>query len=157
MAHLRHFDTSTPLEFHAAPPVVPEPDSGSALEVNVLFTGPGMGAAALRAADRMAQALEARIRVIVPQVVPFPLPLAKPAADPEFAASPVQAIAAALSLDVRIEVCLCRALLDAALSSLRPGSLVLIGGRRRLWPTLESRLAARLRRHGHQVLLIDRC
>ena len=129
--------------------------SNAGLKVNVLFTTPEATRSAVKMAAQLAGSLGARIRIIAPQVVPFPLQLAQPTIAPEFTARRARAIMEGCSLETEIEVCLCREALDAALSVLKPNSLVLIGGRRRFWPTAETRIASQLRRRGHQVLFID--
>jgi hypothetical protein len=129
--------------------------SDADLKVNVLFTNPEATRSAVKTAVQLAGSLGARIRIIVPQVVPFPLQLAEPTIAPEFTAQRARAIMEECSLDAEIEVCLCREALDAALSVLKPNSLLLVGGHRRFWPTAETRIASQLRRRGHQVLFID--
>jgi hypothetical protein len=129
--------------------------SDAGLRVNVLFTSPEATRSAVKMAAQLAGSLGARIRIIAPQVVPFPLQLTQPTIAPEFTAQRARAIMDGCSLEAEIEVCLCREALDAALSVLKPNSLVLVGGRRRFWPTAEAHLAGQLRRHGHQVLFID--
>jgi hypothetical protein len=130
-------------------------DSHRVLEVNVLFTTIKGTLSALRMASKLADNLGARIRVIVPQVVPFPLPLSHSLIKPEFTARTVRTITSKHAVETDIQVCLCRQTRDAALSVLKPSSLVVIGGRRRLWPTEETRTAEWLGRQGHQVLFID--
>jgi hypothetical protein len=38
---------------------------------------------------------------------------------------------------------------------LSPRSLVIVGGRKRRWPTAEERLARQLRRNGHEVIFTE--
>jgi hypothetical protein len=137
------------------PPAAPETGSDSSLQVSVLFTTTQATLTALKRAGQLAAKLGARITVITPQIVPFPLDLPKPTIDPAFTARKAQAIVAGFPGEAEIKVCLCRQAIDAAVSVLKPHSLVLVGGRRRLWPTAETRLARDIRSHGHQVLFID--
>jgi len=139
----------------AAPPSKLESGSGFRFEVNVFFTTSEATLSVLNTAGRLAGRLGARISLIVPQVVPFPLPLAQPTIAPEFTARKARAVAAGYPGEAEIKVCLCRQPVDAALSILKPNSLVLIGGKRRLWPTAEKRLAREIGRRGHQVLFIN--
>jgi hypothetical protein len=132
-----------------------EPESKARFKVNVLFTNPKATRSAVNLAARLAGNLEARIRIIAPHVVPYPLQLNQPTIAPTFTAQKARAIMGDCSLETEIDVCLCREPADAALSVLQANSLVLIGGRRRLWPTAETQLAGQLRRHGHQVLFVD--
>jgi hypothetical protein len=41
------------------------------------------------------------------------------------------------------------------LRAIRHGSIVMVGCRKRFWPTSERRLAWALRRRGHQVILTE--
>jgi hypothetical protein len=125
------------------------------LEVSVLFTTTRATLSALRMAGRLADDLGARIRIIVPQVVPFPLELTRPPVGPDFTARRVRTIVAEHAVETEIEICLCREKVDAALSALKPNSLVVVGGRKRFWRTEETRLAELIRRQGHQVVFID--
>jgi hypothetical protein len=129
-------------------------DSGGRLELNVLFTSTRATIAATKVAEKLAEDLVARIRIIVPQIVPFPLPLSEPAIDPEFTAQRIRAALAQSAIDAEVQVCLCREKLDAPKSVLKRHSLILIGGRRRLWRTEADRLVRRLRQHGHEVMFI---
>jgi hypothetical protein len=133
----------------------PEPKYSTGFHVNVLFTSPEATRSAVNLAAKLAGNLDARIRIIAPHVVPYPLQLNQPTVAPKVTEQKARAIMGDCSLDAEIDVCLCREALDAALSILQANSVVLIGGRRRLWPTAETQLAGQLRRHGHQVLFVD--
>jgi hypothetical protein len=135
---------------------LPTSEAGSSFgfEVNVLFTKERATLFALKKAGQLSHELGARIKVIVPQIVPFPLQLTKPTIEPEFMARKARAIVDCCILQAEIQVCLCRRPLDAAISVLKQHSLVLMGGRKRLWPTREQHLAKQIQRHGHQVILV---
>jgi hypothetical protein len=112
---------------------VPEPS----FELAVVFTGMQNTLAALRQAGRLARGLNSRIRLIVPQVVPYPLDLDSPPVLPEFSKRRFEGLAAAQRIETRIEIFLCRdgrVVLDQVLPA---RSTVLIGGRKRWWPTAE--------------------
>jgi hypothetical protein len=142
---------------HSSVEIARDLKPGSALEVNVLFTSTWATIAAANVAGTLAHDLGARIRVIVPQVVPFPLPLSEPTVKPEFTANRIHEVLSRypLGVDVDVQVCLCREKWSAALTALKPESLVLIGGRRGFWPTEESRLARALQRRGHEVVFVE--
>jgi hypothetical protein len=131
-----------------------EAGSGFGLEVNVLVTRERATLSALKRAGHLSHQLGARIKVIVPQIVPFPLQLTRPTIQPEFMARKARAIVDCSILQAEIRVCLCRRPLDAVISVLKPHSLILVGGRKRLWPTSEELLAKQIERQGHQVILI---
>jgi hypothetical protein len=57
-------------------------------------------------------------------------------------------------LQAEIQVCLCRQPLDAVISVLKPHSLVLLGGRKRLWRTRDDILAKQMQRRGYEVILV---
>ena len=140
---------------HSSADISRDVESGSPLEVNVLFTSTRATMAATKVAGKLADNLGARIRIVVPQVVPFPLPLAEPAIKPEFTANRIQAMLSQYSVDADVQVCLCREKLNGSIAVLKPHSLILIGGRRRIWRTEEYRLAQVLRRRGHEVVLVE--
>jgi hypothetical protein len=58
-------------------------------------------------------------------------------------------------IETNIQVCLCRDQWQTIRATLKPDSLVVIGGQKRWWPTEEQRLATRLQREGHHVLLVE--
>jgi hypothetical protein len=64
-------------------------------------------------------------------------------------------IAAESPVETTVHIYLCRDWSDALSVLLRPQSLVVIGARTRWWPTRERRLARRLRRSGHKVILTE--
>jgi hypothetical protein len=125
------------------------------LEVNVIFTTTPGTLAALRLAGQHACDLRGRINILVVQVVPYPLPLENPLVTPEFTTQRYRTLAADQEIETRVEVYLCRNPRQPLLRALKPNSLVVIGGRKRRWPTREQALARILRSHGHQVIFVD--
>lgn len=125
------------------------------LEVNVLFTNEKRARTALRFAGALAQNLNARINLVVVKEVPLAFPVDRPPVAVsftarrllEFAGEGVQG-----PLDTTVQLCYCRNKPQALIRVLRPKSLVIIGGRKRWWPTKEGRLAKMLRAKGHQVI-----
>ncbi len=129
--------------------------SGPGLEVSVLFTSSTATAAALRTAGALADRLDARIRLLAPQVVPFPLPLDNPPIQVGFSEQRLHEIALASPVETTVQIYLCRDFWDTVRNVLAPRSLVVIGGRRRWWPTPEQRLAGKLRRAGYEVIYAE--
>jgi hypothetical protein len=125
-----------------------------ALEVVVVFTSTQGTLAALKQAGELADQLNARIRVIEPQVVPYPLPLEAPSTTPLFRSRQFRTLAPHHAIATRLEVLLCRDRQECLLEKLPPESIILIGGRKRWWPTPESKLARLLSRAGHHVLFV---
>jgi len=122
------------------------------LQIAVIFTTDEGTRAALRMAASLASGWTARVRILVAQVVPFPLPLASPPVLIDFNERRFQALAEQSPVETSVNLYLCRDRIETLLSALAPRSLIVIGGRKRWWPTAETRLAAALRRGGHDVL-----
>ena len=55
-----------------------QPTEESKLNIVVVFTSAAATSAALKKAGALAESLNARITLIVPQIVPYPLPLTSP-------------------------------------------------------------------------------
>jgi hypothetical protein len=73
----------------------------------------------------------------------------------EFNRRRVQTLASQGSIDTCVELCLCRDRDAALCQALEPEALVVIGLRRSWWPTAEKALIRKLRRKGHNVILVD--
>jgi hypothetical protein len=128
---------------------------GPQLNVEVVFTSVRATLAALKEAGRLASRLTARITLVVPQVVPYPCPLDSPPVLLDFSEWRFRTIASESQVDTTVQIYLCREKWETLKNVLKPRSLVVIGGRRRWWPTEEKRLAARLRRAGHEVIFAE--
>jgi hypothetical protein len=103
----------------------------------------------------LAESLGARITLVVPQVVPYPLPLTSPPVLLEFQENRFREIASESPVDIRVHLYLCRDGLETLKKVLKPRSLVVIGVRKRLWPTREKSLVRKLRRAGHEVIFTE--
>ncbi len=143
--------TAVPRVSPAAPQAADERERE--LRVTVVFTGIEQTLGALRTAGAMAADLGARIVVLVPQVVPYPAPLDSPPVSRAFLVRQLLTVAKESRVQTSIWVCVCRDRRTALSAALPPRSLVVIGGRKRWWPTREQRLASELLRQGHQVIL----
>lgn len=137
------------------PFTAPEQPSDSRLEVSVVFTSVECTIPALKKAAALADRLRARITLLVPQVVPYPIPLASPPILLDFSERRFRIIVAQSPVETRVHVYLCRDRLNALEIMLRPRSLVVVGGRKRWWPTAEKKLARQLRRAGHEVVFTE--
>jgi len=127
----------------------------SRLNIVVIFTSSSATIAALMRAGSLAKSLNADIKLVVPQVVPFPLPLTSPPVLLDFQESRFREIAEGIPVEIRVHLYLCRDKLETLKEVLQPRSLVVVGGRKRVWPTREERLARRLRRAGHDVIFTE--
>lgn len=125
------------------------------LEIFVVFTdGPGT-CMALQTAGELAQELRGHIRLFVPYEVPYTLPLTQPAVAVEFLEGKIRNMAYRARLDVAAHICLCRDKAGALKSLVGPGSLVVVGGKKRWWPTAAQKLARQLERDGRHVIFAE--
>ena len=146
------------------PPPEPRFSHADALEaepkdhgLNVVVVCSSMEAtrAALRKAGTLASQLNAQITLVVPQTVPYPLPLTSPPVLLDFAERRLRDLANESPVTVVIRIYLCRDRFETLDTVLKPRSLVVLGGRKRWWPTAEKALARRLRHKGHEVILTE--
>jgi len=142
-------------------PAVARPDEtvrqdSTRLGVVVVFTSVESTMHALRKAGALASRLNARISLVVPQVVPYPLPLTSPPVLLDFSERRFRVIAAESPVETTVRLYLCRDEMETLGAVLEPHSLIVLGGRRRWWPTREKRLARKLRRAGHEVILEEK-
>jgi hypothetical protein len=126
------------------------------LEISVVFTSQEAALTALRRAAELAGSLSARITLIVPQIVPFPLPLASPPVLLDFQEARLREIASKSPVETVVRIYLCRDRWDVLSTALTPHSLVVLGSQRKWsWFRSESRLARRLRKTGHEVIVAE--
>jgi hypothetical protein len=142
-----------PLTGHPAPTRAGE--EHRSLNISVVFTSVDATLTALKEAARLAANLSAHITLLVPQVVPYPLPLETPPVLLDWNERRFRVIAAESQVETTVQIYLCRDRLEALGVVLFPGSVVVIGARKRWWPTRERRLARQLRRSGHEVILTE--
>jgi hypothetical protein len=124
-------------------------------ELSVIFTSFDATTAALKMADALASGLRAHITLVVAQAVPYPLPLEDPPVLLDFIRPRLGQIASDSPVETTIRHYLCRDRLVTLTAVLKRGSIVVIGGRKKWWPTSEKILAWRLRRIGHDVILTE--
>lgn len=139
----------------AAQEATAEAEPAGDLEVDVIFTDGDGTLTALKTAGVLAHSLRARINLLAFQVVPLAFPLARPHVSIPFIEQRLLDLAsqgAQGPLDTTVQLYLCRDERHALVQVLRPKSVVVIGGRKRWWPTKEQRLAEQLRQDGHQVV-----
>lgn len=130
-------------------------DETPQLEISVVFTSPRPTLRALKRGSELARRLRARVALVVPQIVPYPLPLATPPVPPQFNERRFFAVAGETRVETTVRIYLCRDRSDCLRDVLKPHSVVFLGGPKRWWPTAEDRLAKRLRRMDHDVVLVD--
>jgi hypothetical protein len=137
-------------------PARPCTETDSRLDISVVFTSVDATLSALKEAADLAGSLGGRITLIVPQIVPYPLPLTSPPVLVDFNERRLRVIASNCRVETRVSIYLCRDCFETLQSVLKPHSLVVVGSRKRWWPTAEKRLAKKLRRFGHQVVVTER-
>ena len=130
--------------------VVAEPVSISKLEIVVLHTKEAATVSALKMAAEFASGL-APVRLLAIQVVPYPLALDAPPVSVKFLERRFVELVKEAAVDAKVDIRLAR---DAE-DELSPHCVVVIGGRRRWWPTASMRMARRLERLGHQVVFTN--
>jgi hypothetical protein len=130
----------------------PVEEVGQRLNIAVVFTSVESTLAALKEAGNLANSLGARITLVVPQIVPYPLPLESPPVLVEFNENRFRVMATKSPVETSVHIYLCRDRFQTLTSVLKPGSIVVLGGRKRWWPTKDERLARQLRRAGYEVL-----
>jgi hypothetical protein len=136
----------------AIAPATHETQTEQKLDIAVVYTSPEATLAAVKEAGKLAENLGARLELVVPQVVPYALPLESPPVLLEFSERRLREIASQSPVETTVRIYLCRDSGETLEKVLQPGSLVVMGGRRRWWPTRESALARRLRKAGHEVV-----
>ena len=125
------------------------------LEVFVIFTDTLGTLSALQLAERLAQKLEAHIQLLVPYEVPYPLPLTRPPVPVEFLEGQVRDLAGKTHVEVAAQIYLCRDKKPILECILRPHSLIVVGGKKRWWPTSAQKLAQSLQKDGHHVIFAE--
>ena len=128
------------------------------LSVNVVYTGPDSTITALRAAELLVRSLGMTVHIRVMVAVPRQLAI-------ELAFNSVDFLKRLLTdliernssghFEYVLHIYVCRDRVETLLKVLPPSSLLVIGGRRRLWPTAESRLSKAAISAGHSVAFVD--
>jgi len=127
----------------------------SSLDVVIPHRTPQLTRIALPHAQDLAAGLHLRIRLIDVHVVPYGFPLHKPTVSPKYLARRLRRLALEVTAPVSAEIVYALDREQGLRRSLARGSLVLMTIKRSWWPTGEKRLAARLRKTGHQVIWVD--
>ena len=133
----------------------PSVEAEAKLNIEVVFTTIEGTLSALRNAADLAKRLSARITLVVPQVVPYPCPLESPPVLLDWTERRFHVLAEHYAVETTVQIYLCRDRIDTLLAMLKPHSMVVIGGRRRWWPTFESKLQRKMSRAGHEVIFAE--
>jgi len=125
------------------------------LQIVIPHRTPELTRAALKYAASLANDLDVRLRLIDVHVVPWGVPLDEPPVNPKYLTRRIRGLAQESTLPVSAEVVYAREWELGFRRSLGPGSLVLMPIKRSWWRTSDKRLAARLRKLGHQVIWVE--
>src|SRR5262249_10075053 len=125
------------------------------LQVVIPHRTPPLTRAALKYAASLASDLNVRLRLIDVHVVPYGVPLDKPTVSPAYLTRRIRHLARESTLPASAEIVYARDWEQGLRRSLGPGSLLLLAIKRSWWRTSEKRLAARLRKLGHQVIWVE--
>lgn len=141
--------------FHVAGHKPADQRSETHLEIFVIYTTVRETEAALQAADRLAHQLGAQLRLVMPYEVSFQLPLDRPPVSLPFLECQLAEIGALAETEVDAKVCLCREKKNALLQLLPPNSLVVVGDKKRWWPSAQQSLWSALQKKGHQLIYAE--
>ena len=133
----------------------PEPTAWAPQQVYVLFTDLEETLGAVRVARRLASAIGGGVTVIHFRSIGFGAPLEHPAGLSPVETEAFRARLAAEDCDARVRVCLCRDARQAIRSVIDGRSLIVIGGRRRWWPTPSNRWRRMLEAQGYLVVFVS--
>ena len=123
-------------------------------QITVLFTGLAPTLRAVAVARGLGRALGAQVAVVVVKTPKYP-PRGGQAPTTRDAEAEALQMRLRATGDIRYRVVAAPRTSEALSVALAPGSLVVVGGRRRWWPTPASRLCRLLEARGHYVLFVD--
>jgi len=132
----------------------PEGIDDGLLKVNVIFTTNSGTLAALELASRLGANLGVCPNVLMLYAVPYALPLEKPAVSIGFLEERIRGVTRVSPMKITARIYLCRDPKRSLHQILQPHSLIVIGGKKRWWPTKEQRFARMLRKEGHEVIFL---
>lgn len=124
------------------------------LEVVVPYTRPEITARVVESAAALTAGLDVRLKFVAVYVAPYPTELRCPAAMERHLTARLTELAEHTTLPSRLHLVVSRDRNEGFREILRPGSVVLMGSRKRRWRTREEKLAGDLTRQGHHVSLL---
>jgi hypothetical protein len=128
---------------------------GFRLPVFVIFTSINRTLKALEKARQLARPLQTGIEIVAVQIVPYALPLDEPPVSFEFVVRRFKEMVDQFPEKIQISAYLCRDPMQAWKRVLKHNCPVVMGVRKRWWPTRDERLARKLRRAGYDVILAE--
>jgi hypothetical protein len=127
----------------------------TSLQIVIPHRSPEMTRAALKYAGTLATDLNVRLRLIDIHVVPYGFPLNKPSVNPKYLARRIRSFAEESEIPISAEIVFARDWEQGFRRALSPASLVLMPIKRSWWRTSDKRMAARLRKLGHQIVWVE--
>jgi hypothetical protein len=124
-------------------------------QIVIPYRSPQGTRAALKYALRFAAGLDVRFRLVDVHVVPYGLPLDHPSVNPGYLERRLKNLAQESDVPVFAHIVYARDWEQGFRRMLGPRSVVLLAMKRSWWRTSEKRLAARLRKLGHQVIWVE--
>jgi hypothetical protein len=134
---------------------LPALNQGFDLPVVVIATSMNRTMRALEKADQLARPLGTGIEILVVETVPYALPLDEPPVRLGFVVGRLEEMAARIPEQTKITAYTCRDRVEAVKRVLNPHCPVVIGVRKRWWPTHDKWLVRKLRRAGFNVNLVE--
>jgi hypothetical protein len=134
---------------------LPALNQGVDLPVVVIATSLNRTMKALEKADQLARPLRTGIEILAVQTVPYMLPLDEPPVRFGFVVRRLEEMAARVPEQTKISAYACRDRVEALKRVLNPHCPVVIGVKKKWWPTEDKRLAGKLRRAGFNVNLVE--
>jgi hypothetical protein len=122
------------------------------LDLVIPFTTPELTMAAVQAANRLGEGLDAGIRLLKIQVVPWPLQLNQSPVPKEFLTAQLQRFGSPVPM--KREIRFAREFEPGLRGALNEHSLVILATHKRPWRTRTEHLAAQLRRDGYNVVIV---
>jgi hypothetical protein len=138
----------------AVPEIPTATDGQSGLEVFVIFTDCSGTVAALQRANQLTKKLEARLRLLWPYEMPYTLSLTNPVVPVKILEEQLRALASRVPMNTEGHIYLCRDKLRTLRLVLKPGAIVILGGRKWWW-SAERKLARALKNDGHHVIFTE--
>ena len=144
--------------FGRVPAICSHEEKSRPLSINVVYTSPDTTIAAMRAAECFAGDLGGSIHIRAMIAAPRQLALDLAFTSVQFLKRLLTDLVermGAMGCEYVLHVYVCRSRIETILRVLRPSSLLVIGGRRRFWPTAERRLAKAAISAGHSVAFVN--
>jgi hypothetical protein len=128
---------------------------GSGSPVFVIFTSINQTLKALEKASQLAKFLKSGIEIVALQTVPLERRLDDPPVPFMFLVRRLEEAVAWFPVQIKISAYFCRDLIEALKPILNRNCPVVMGVRKRWWPTRDERVARKLRNAGYNVMLVE--